>query len=416
MTADQLTGSELEARALRLYLAQGTFAERGLLPAATSDRRMLATDIDVLVSEYTSGFHLTRRHLECKTGKIAMLDRILWLSGVRTLLRADSTYLIASDIDFAATPFARGLQVELFSIQHLEGWEKSLGIPPDVWPCRSDHLTFDAAKAQWAKLSGESHADETWKALREVLAFIDVESWLTFRYRHLNKLLRLIGVLAQHWPAAAKDKDKERCARYAFSALLVRYSQYILAVCADVANVMPTELERHLAQRLTFGDQDASTADALVRQTISWVGQALTAKGGRLPAEIDPSRLSAPPGYSTEFVELVRKVTEHSHEARYLPLATERLQFGADADDKLPRFRAAAQFADTLAAYVRAFTVRAFALPEELCKPVHADLTVAYRAVTSAPSQSQPQSDKNTRQKTFSDYRKGSSTRKRDRR
>ena len=98
----------LEARAHRLFLAQGLFAERGLLPTATPDRRMLATDIDVLVSEYGSGFHLTRRHVECKSGKFALLDRILWLNGVRTLLRADSSYLVATDIDLSASDFARG--------------------------------------------------------------------------------------------------------------------------------------------------------------------------------------------------------------------------------------------------------------------------------------------------------------------
>src|SRR5262245_43403547 len=124
-TTDLITGPELEARALRLYLAQGTFAERGLQPTATADRRMLATDIEVLVRQYTSVFHLTRRHLECKTGKIQPLDRILWLSGVRNLLRADSTYLVASDVDFGASDFAARLDVQLFSVQNIETWEKS---------------------------------------------------------------------------------------------------------------------------------------------------------------------------------------------------------------------------------------------------------------------------------------------------
>jgi hypothetical protein len=54
----------------------GSFAERGLLPMPTPDRRMLATDIDVLVSEYGSGFHLTRGHVECKSGNFPLVDRI----------------------------------------------------------------------------------------------------------------------------------------------------------------------------------------------------------------------------------------------------------------------------------------------------------------------------------------------------
>jgi hypothetical protein len=46
----QSAGIELEARVQRLFLAQGIFAERGLLPSAGDGHRMMATDIDVLTS------------------------------------------------------------------------------------------------------------------------------------------------------------------------------------------------------------------------------------------------------------------------------------------------------------------------------------------------------------------------------
>lgn len=384
----KVSGNELEARALRLYLAQGMFAERGLIPAATPDRRMLATDIDVLVSEYTSGFHLTRRHVECKTGKFPLLDRVLWLSGVRQLLRADSTSLLGDDVDLAASEFARGLEVELFTLQHLQAWEKSLGIPAELWPCRSDYLTFDTARARWIKQSGDREADEGWRPLRETMLFIEVEGWLGFRYRHLNKLLRLLSEIVRQWSGIATNKERELCARYAFSASLVRLGQYMLAICGDVANVLPTELEKHLTLRLTFGDQEPTQAAALVEQTAKWIERALSAKGATLPAEIDVSRLTASPSYAPDLVELVRKVLEHSYEARYLPLALERLQFGVEADDKLPRFRAAAQVADSLAAHVRAFVVRAFSTPKELSAPVRGDLMATYRGsgmATAAP-------------------------------
>src|SRR5690242_20226446 len=190
------SGSALEARVQRLFLAQGLFAERRLWPSATVDRRMLATDIDVLVSEYASGFHLTRRHAECKTGKLALLDRILWLNGVRTLLGADATYLVGRDLDLDASEFARGLSVELITFKHLEAWEGSLGIQPDAWPCRSDIDVYETARERWQELSGEKGADEAWRSLREALAFVEIESWLAFRYRHVNKCLRLFASLA----------------------------------------------------------------------------------------------------------------------------------------------------------------------------------------------------------------------------
>ncbi len=65
MVVSPTMGPGLEARVQRVFMAQGVFAERGLCPSASPSHRMLATDIDVLTSEYVSGFHLTRRHAEC---------------------------------------------------------------------------------------------------------------------------------------------------------------------------------------------------------------------------------------------------------------------------------------------------------------------------------------------------------------
>jgi hypothetical protein len=382
--ADVSAGLTFEARAHRLFLAQGSFAERGLLPAATADRRMLATDIDVLVSEYGSGFHLTRRHVECKSGKFALLDRILWLNGVRTLLGADSSYLIAADVDLSASEFARGLDVQLFTGLHLDGWEKSLAIPADGWPCRSDFATFDAARATWNRLSSEKSGDEAWRVFRAALAFIEVESWLTFRYKRLNRLFRLIGEISKAYDSGTLDRDQQLCARYVFSALLVRLSQYVLAMCADVASIMPLDVDRYISSRLTFGDQDPTQAADFTKATVAWVREALQVKGITMPPDVDPARLQVPPAYTPEVVSLIRRLLEQSHEARYLPLAVERMQFGLDTDDKLTRFRAAAGFADTLAALLKAFVARTFKVSNGLAATVHADLMAAYKSSTAA--------------------------------
>jgi hypothetical protein len=378
-------GARLEARAQRFFLAQGLFAERELLPAATPDRRMIATDIDVLVSEYGSGFHLTRRHVECKSGKFSLLDRILWLNGVRTLLRADSSYLIASDADLDASDFARRLEVQLFTGQHLEKWEKAIGTPVDVWPCRSDFVTFDCARSVWSQLS---KSDEAWRLLRGGLAFVEVESWLTFRYRLLNKLLRMIEEVARLVDAGGLDNDQILCAKYLFSALLVRLSQYVLAICEDVGTIMPVEIESYLTQRLMFGDQDAFQATELTKATVAWVRESLQVKGIAMPSEIDPGRLNVPPPYAPEVVSLVKRLLDQSQEARYLPIAVERMQFGLEADDKLPRLRMAAGAGDTLAALLKAFVARAFKVSATLAAPVHAELISAYKGRVTNQSES----------------------------
>jgi len=371
-------GAILEARVQRLFLAQGSFAERGLIPAATPDRKMLATEIDVLVSEYVSGFHVTKRHIECKTGKFPLLDRILWLRGVRTMLGADSSYLIASDVDLDAEEFARSLQVEIFSVAHLESWETSANVDPGIWPCRSNHIVFDAARKLWNSRATQKDADEEWRWLRQHLQFVEVEGWREMRYRHLNKALRIFGELAKRYPSLTLDSDKNWAARYLFSALLVRLAQYSMAVCADVLPLPRTDRGSYLARRLTFGDQQPEQAAGLISMSIEWMKRSLSNRGITLPEEVDLARVQTPPTYSKEFAALTEEILDHSTEARYLVLATEREQFGAQADDKLSRFRAAANNGGRVAAYLKGFVVRAFSIPSGLADPIHDDLTSAY--------------------------------------
>lgn len=371
-------GALLEARVQRLFLAQGSFAERGLIPAATADRKMLATDIDVLVSEYVSGFHITRRHVECKTGRFPLLDRILWLRGVRTLLGADSSYLIASDVDLDAETFARSLQVEIFTVAQLESWEASAGVDPDAWPCRSDHAVFDAARRLWNSRATKKDADDEWRWLRLGLLFIEIEGWREMQYRHLNKALRILEELAGRYPALKVDPDKSRAARYIFSALLVRLAQYTMAVSADVLSVPRIEREGYLSRRLTFGDQHPEQSSRMISMTIEWMKRALSAKGIPFPAEIDLARIQAPPSYAKEFAALIEETLAHSTEARHMVLAMEREQFGTPSDDKLSRLRAGANSGSRLAAYLKGFIVRAFSMPNGFADPIHDEFTKAY--------------------------------------
>jgi hypothetical protein len=377
------TGVGLEARIQRLFMAQGVFAERHLFPSASADHRMLATDVDVLISEYASGFHVTRRHVECKGGRIKLLDRILWLSGVRKLLHADTSYLVVSDFDTAASEFARSLDIQLLNIKQLEGWEAAIPVPQDLWPCRSEYQSYDKAKAVWARLISSKQTDAGWQLLREILGFIEIDSWLSFHYGQLNKLLRLIKELSRAYDDIRRDAHGKLFARYLFSALLVRLCQYLLAVCQDAMRLPATDVRNYLDQRLTYGDQDPKYISGLIDGTVKWVKQALDKEGKILPPEIDVGRLYEVPPYAAEFFELTNRLLQQSNDARYLTIAMETSQFGIpDVTTKFPRLQVAAMAGDSLAAVVKGFVLRTFSVPGSLAMPVSSDLRATYRTVT----------------------------------
>ena len=364
-------GVGLEARLLRVFLSQGSFAERRLWPAADARHRMLATDIDVLVSEYGSGFDLTRRHVECKGGKSRLLDRILWLSGVRTLLEAETSYLVLPTIDYDASRFAWGLNVQLMGAKQLTEWETSLKIPAGRWPCRSDFRTFETARSRWHKATRQRDADEVWRLLSEILAFVEVDSWLEFQYRLLNRLLRYLATLGEKFGNLDDDAEKALLCRYCASALLVRLAQYLLAICLDVTPVAGSELKNYVTERLTFGDQNPRYVQSIVRDTVRWVKQALAEKRVELPAAVDTNRLFEPPPYVDEFVELVHQLVSRSDEASCLPIALEVTQFDNLRElGDFPRLSAAAAKGDALAALVKGFVIRNAPVPRGLLEGI----------------------------------------------
>jgi len=365
-------GVVLEARVQRLFLAQGIFAERSLFPAADVAHRLIATDIDVLVSEYSSGFHLTRRHAECKSGKrVPILDRVLWLNGVRSMLGADASYLVLESFDEDATDFARSLSIDVMTVRQLDTWEKAFGIPQNQWPNRSDFGLIDPIKKRSLDTGRRKDAPDVDKIIRQSIQFVDIDSWRVFGYGRLNRLLRLLKDLSDAVEKSGSEIGVNLNARYAASAVLVRLSQYLLAVCLDISRVPVSDVQGYLVSRLMYGDQDPRRARGLVHNTVDWMSQALKDRGMSIPPEVDPGRLFQPPSYSDGLVALTQKILNAPNEARYLPVAMDTEQFSKGNEvDSFARLRSARNAGSGLAALVKGFAVASLGVDRELLAPL----------------------------------------------
>ena len=368
-------GVALEARVQRLFLAQGIFAERSLLPAADAGHRLLATDIDVLVSEYASGFHLTRRHAECKSGRrVPVLDRILWLSGVRAMLGADASYLVLDSFDEGAADFARSLNVDVMTVKQLEIWEKAFKIPADHWPNRSDFQLIDPVRRRSMDLGKQNGASERDKIVRQAIQFVEIDSWRVFGYGRLNRLLAILKDLSDVPDEPTLKGGRSVSARYSASALLVRLSQYLLAVCHDVSRVPVSDIHTYLLNRLKFGDQDPRRARGLVQGTVDWMSRALRDRGMVIPPEIDSDRLFQPPIYSEALVSLTQKLLSAPNEARYVPVAMDTLQFGEEGETALfPRLNSAWLSGRDLAALIKGFSIASVGVDSSILTPLRED-------------------------------------------
>ena len=365
-------GVALEARVQRLFLAQGIFAERSLSPAADSGRRLLATDIDVLISEYASGYHLTRRHAECKSGRrVKTLDRILWLHGVRSLLRADASYLVLRSFNEGAAEFARQLDIDVMTVKQLDTWEEAFDIDGSHWPCRSDFEVIDSIRTNVRNLGKQRHSSRVDSLLYDACQFIEVESWHVFEYRKLNQLFRILGQLGETYERLDPKEPRRLYVRYCASALLVRLSQYLLSVCLDISRVPISDLRSYLTDRLTYGNQEPKHVRGLVQSTVGWISQALKERGIELPPEADTRRLFRPPSFAEGLVGLTEKLLSAPNEAKYLPIAMEVEQFGTAEDpDLFPRLGSAWKAGRDLVALVRAFSVASLEVNGALLSPI----------------------------------------------
>ena len=388
------TGVALEARVQRLFLAQGIFAERSLYPSADVAHRLLATDIDVLVSEYSSGFHLTRRHAECKSGRrVSTLDRVLWLNGVRSMLAADASYLVIASFDEDAADFARSLGIDVMTVKQLETWEKALSIPGDRWPNRSDFTLIEPIKKQSNDLGKQKNASNDQKCVRQAIQFVEIDSWREFGYGRFNRLLRLLVELSHTAQETRRPDPSNMNRRYVASALLVRLCQYLLAVCHDVSRVPVSDLHTYVLNRSLFGDQDPIRARGLVQDTVDWMSQALKNRGMVLPPEVDSNRLFQPPGYSEGLISLIEKLLASPNEAKYLPIAMETEQFAKAQDTELfPRLRSAWSAGRGLASLVKGFAIASLGIDASLLTPLREELLVRPAAVQSVEDESKDSS------------------------
>lgn len=355
-------GTKLEARIQRLSLAQGIFAERTLFPSASEDHRLLATDIDVLCSEYHPDLRLTRSNYECKSGKVSVLDRIFWLGGLRQLLNSDASYLVVKKVEEDVFRFGKALNVELLSIDKLDSLESDLGIATKSWPGRSNYSTFENALAAWRQHYNQEDTEKTWQELKQCMSFINVDSWLTFSYRNLNRLLRLLSETATIL-RGTDDADVTLCSRYLVGALAVRFSQCLLHICHDTTVYGVHELEEFLKTKLVFGDNNPKHSRKLIDGVLALVSHKMNHSNfGTL--NISTSRFTAPPEFATDFAKLVSEVGRAANSARFGPIAMEMKIFDTPKTiSQFPALSAACDSASMITGLITGFLIRSIGVP-----------------------------------------------------
>lgn len=327
-------GAELERRVARLEFAEGALS-RCRVPVfvdAESGRDIL-TDLDVLSLDFDNRLRLSRSTLECKSGRgqSGEGDRLLWLSGLQTLLDIDRAVLVRQTITQRGRVLANNLRLQILDMPTLSHRESA-----HAWlPERFAHIDGPACTA------AEARADVQLRGLGHIpsrlVAFLRHQSLLSPSYHSLNALVALRRAIEEG--GVLPTPTRSILAGHALQSLA-------LAALQDAAmldTVPSLQMQRRIELALTVGSPDddhvlsvLGRADQVMGRVLDGVHRAYIDQGAsRLDVPIPSLRqlVSSPPDWVERYLDLVKRLRSNPAIARQLPQTIELACFDALLDD-----------------------------------------------------------------------------------
>ena len=171
----------------------------------------MVTDVDVVAHDYNLNFYHRRLYAECKGGRNkSVLDRVVWVRGVKEMIGADHPHLVIDHCDPVSVQFARTLGVEILQAAGLNALESALRIGPTFWPGRANLAAYQPVEASIKRIVDRSTAGDLSEWLAQASEIWRDASALALSYGKLNSLLGAIescsAVAAKSSPDAAEAR------------------------------------------------------------------------------------------------------------------------------------------------------------------------------------------------------------------
>jgi hypothetical protein len=334
-------GADLERRVARLEFAEGALARLRVPVFVDAEAgRDILTDLDVLSLDFDSRIRLSRSTLECKSGRgqSGEGDRLLWLSGLGTLLHIERAVLVRQTITRRGRALATALGLQILDIPTLSVRELAHAWLPD----RFAHIDGPAC------LAAESRADVQLRGLghipSELVAFLRHQSLLAPSHRSLAALVALRRAV-EHG-GVLPTPTRSVLSGHALQALALA----ALQDAATLDTVPAPQLRRRIELALTVGSPDddhvlsvLGRADQVMGRVLDGVHRAYIEQGASridVPTPSLRQLVAVPPDWVQRYLDLVQRLRANPAISRQLPQMIELACFDALLDDTA--YRAAA--------------------------------------------------------------------------
>lgn len=301
-------GEELEYRIARLHLFMGYFVRRGcpIYTVAALDR---ATDLDMLAIRYIEPFKQQVTIAECKSGDNAPLDRIFWLSGVKTFTNADEALLVRRSTKWNIKDFAKECGVGVLDLHRLADLEASFGIAETEWPGISDRDFYAKELPLWN--DQVKNSSRYW----ELLITLTSEVRWDEPFAGANYLLSQLRLLTKAFPAP----PQESFFRFLFSECISQLSLFILRIIEQSFDLSEKDRQGFIRKGLTYGNLNPKYAERILESAYNLARQSVFHYTSRA-VDIDRQVFSMPePPGTSALVDLIETLVRGYPASLILP-------------------------------------------------------------------------------------------------
>lgn len=312
-------GDEMEMRVARLWFWEGYFSRCKInLQRYYHPEPLLVTDLDLMAYDFEPSLQVKRTIGEVKagTGRSAQkpLDRIIWLRGLKEIVRAEHAELVSSIIPSPRTrKLARSIGVSAQSQADIERREQLASVI-DVEDAGA-HGTRAFLEREWVHKHCKSNPD-----LERAFWFLRSEVWFHDEITACKRLINLYGKLGKVWTAEIEDEDS-RAFRWLFAETVSVFTLNAVAVAFEAIRVEPELLAAELGEQLSAGLASADVMRRIADDVDKYVIGLLAAANA--PANVTVEATGAlhpePPVWTRQFIEFISRLAANRENARLLP-------------------------------------------------------------------------------------------------
>jgi hypothetical protein len=308
-----------ELRIARLLYAEGSFVRRAIDLNLRFGEDLTVTDLDILALRFNEDFsvHLSIGEVKTALGKKGpkLADRLLWLRGLRVLVKADSAFVATLK---RSSPRVRGLaerlEIAVIDEQDLVHREHANGIGSQSPWGPYDPRLLERQRDIYELVKGD-------KDLKRIYWFIRSEFWLLETTTGVKRAFGAMRILTRQWDDM-QGRQRVEPIQWLARQLQVNIVVGLVRLAARSYGEDPARSSEWLLRELASGpgldydtlrdlsDQVDQYITAVLRDVDADPGKQVGALGAFSPA---------PPAYSESLVEVIQRLSAEPEAASALP-------------------------------------------------------------------------------------------------